>query len=182
MKPKKETPEITRNTMVKKVNIIAQIPIRTVYPPIYGSYSGVMMSPSVILKCILHKAVVEEILPDGSTIRLNATNYNTVNDPSDEKVKQMVLENRKSAVLNRREDTRDITMKKLQTHTAPLPESHYLYNIKDKCDSEEAMDRQTAAELDKRYVNTKAEQSEAEPERELPVVDTETGDITGDSL
>lgn len=182
MKQKKETPEITRSTMVKKVNVIAQIPIRTVYPPIYGSYSGIMMSPSTIFKCILHKAVVEEILSDGSTIRLNATNYNTVNDPSDERVKQMVLENRKSAVLNRREDTRDITMKKLQTHTAPLPESHYLYNIKDKCDSKEAMDRETAAELDERYVNTQSEKSQTDPERELPVVDTESGDITGDSL
>lgn len=182
MKPKKETPEIIRNTMVKKVNVIAQIPIRTVYPPIYGSYSGIMMSPSVIFKCILHKAIVEEILSDGSTIRLNATNYNTVNDPSDERVKQMVLENRKSAVLNRREDTRDITMKKLQTHTAPLPESHYLYNIKEKCDSQEAMDGETAAEYDKTYVDTQSEKSQTEPERELPVVDTETGDVTGDSL
>ena len=182
MKPKKETPEIIRNTMVKKVNVIAQIPIRSVYPPIYGSYSGIMMSPSVIFKCIAHKAVVEEILPDGSTIRLNANNYNTINDPSDERVKQMVLENRKSAVLNRREDTRDITMKKLQAHTAPLPESHYLYNIKDKCDSKEAMTAEEATELDKKYVETQVDKSQQEPERDLPVADTETGEVTGESL
>lgn len=182
MKMKKETPEIIRNTMVKKVNVIAQIPIRTVYPPIYGSYHGIMMSPSVIFKCIAHKAIVEEILPDGSTIRLDATNYNTVNDPSSEKVKQAVLENRKSAVLNRREDTRDITMKKLQNHTAPLPESHYLYNIKEKCDSEELMSSETATEYDKSYVEAQAETSQTEPERDLPVADTETGEIKGESL
>ena len=180
---RKETPEIIRNTMVKKVNIVAQIPIRTVYPPIYGTYHGVMMSPAIILKCILHKAIVEEILPNGDTIRLTVKNYNTINNPESEEVKQAVLENRKSAVLNRREDTRDITMKKLLTHTAPLPESHYLYNIKEKCDSEEMMTREVADELDTRYVENQAEKSVKEPERDLPVIDTETGEVKeGESL
>ena len=182
MRPKKETPEIIRNTMIKKVNVIAQIPVRTVYPPIYGTYKGILMSPSTIFKCITHKAVVEEVLSDGSTIRLDATNYNTINDPEDTKVKAAVLENRKSAVLNRREDTRDITMKKLETHTAPLPESHYLYNIKTKCDSEEAMDPNVAETLDKNYVETHAEESVTEPERDMTSVDTETGETKGESL
>ena len=40
------TPEITRNTMVKKVNIIARLPVRTLYPPIHGTYEGINMSPA----------------------------------------------------------------------------------------------------------------------------------------
>lgn len=179
---KRETPEIIRNTILKKVNIIAQIPIRTVYPPIYGTYKGVIMSPSVILKCIMHKAIVEEVLPNGDTIRLTVKNYNMVNDPESEEVKKAVLENRKSAVLNRREDTRDITMKKLLTHTAPLPESHFLYNIKEKCDSDEVMDETESTELDANYVEMQANESVSEPERDMATIDSESEEVTGESL
>lgn len=182
MRQKNETPEIVRNTMLKKVNIVAQIPIRTVYPPIYGTYSGIVMSPSTILKCLTHKAYVEEILPDGSTVKLTMKNYNSVNSPQPESENKAELENRKSAVINRREDTRDITMKKIQTHTAPIPESHYLYSIKDKCDSEEAISEEESVKLDNAFTEKQSEQSTNEPSRELSSVDTETGEIKGESL
>lgn len=179
---KRETPEIIRNTMLKKVNIIAQIPIRTVYPPIYGTYKGVVMSPSVILKCIMHKAIVEEVLSNGETIRLNAKNYNTINDPETEEVKKAILENRESAVIGRREDTRDITMKKLVNHTAPLPESHFLYNIKETCNSAERMDHSEAERLDAAYVDRQSNESITAPERDMSTIDSESGEVTGDSL
>lgn len=185
MKRNNETSEIIRNTMVKKVNVIAQIPIRNVYPPIYGTYKGIYMSPANILKCLMHKAVVEEVLEDGSIVPLNTKNYNTVNKPV--VVVEPKLENRKSAVTEQRDDVRNITMKKLETHTAPLPESHYLYNIKDKCESETPMSNTEATELDEKYVNNLAEKNETTPERELPTVefDEETGEEVeskGDSL
>ena len=180
MKPTQKNDEITRNTMVKKVNVIAQIPVRNVYPPIYGTYKGIMMSPANILKCLMHKAVVEEVLSDGSTIKLTTKNYNTVNTP--EVKTEPKLENRKSGVLNRREDTRDITMKKLENHTAPLPESHYLYHIKEECNSEAPMDNETAEQLDKAYVDNQADKATSEPERDMATTDTETGESTGESL
>ena len=184
MKEMKTGNEITRSTMVKKVNVIAQIPVRNVYPPIYGTYKGIPMSPANILKCLMHKAIVEEVLEDGSTVRLNTKNYNTVNKP--EVVVEPKLESRKSGVLNRREDTRDITMKKLETHTAPLPESHYLYHIKDKCDSTEPMSNTEAVALDGKYVENQAEKANTDPKRDMPTVeiDEETEEVkeTGESL
>lgn len=179
MKPKVND-EIVRNTMVKKVNVIAQIPIRNVYPPIYGTYKGISMSPANILKCLMHKAIVEEVLADGSTVKLTTKNYNTVNTPVE--VKEPKLENRRSGVLNRREDTRDITMKKLENHTAPLPESHYLYHIKEECNSEAPMDNETAEQLDKAYVDNQVDKATSEPERDMATTDTETGESTGESL
>ena len=77
-------PKIVRDTMVKKVNVIAMIPVRTTYPPIYGTYKGVAMTPANILKCLLHKAKVEEILSDGSILPLDFHNYNTLNNPEDD--------------------------------------------------------------------------------------------------
>jgi len=72
--------ELKKTTMVKKVNIFARIPIRTVTPNLYGKHEGLMMSPGNILKCIIHKAVVDEVLNDGSTIRLTMKNYNLDNN------------------------------------------------------------------------------------------------------
>lgn len=68
-------------TMVKKVNVIAPIPIRTVNPVIYGKKEGLSMTPANILKCIIGRATVYEVLSDGSKIRLNINNYNKVNKP-----------------------------------------------------------------------------------------------------
>lgn len=65
--------------MTKKVNIKTTIPIRNIKPPIYGSYMGIVMSTGDILKCLCKRAFVEEILPDGSTVRLNMKNYYTDN-------------------------------------------------------------------------------------------------------
>ena len=65
--------------MFKLVNIISKVAIRTVTPKICGVHKNVLMSVGDILKCICMRAYVEEILPDGSTIVLNSTNYNKDN-------------------------------------------------------------------------------------------------------
>lgn len=69
------------STAVKKVNINAPIPIRTVTPNIYGKMEGVSMTPANILKCLIAKATVYEVLSDGSTCKLTFSNYNKVNKP-----------------------------------------------------------------------------------------------------
>ncbi len=66
-------------TMTKKVNINAKIPVRTIVPPIYGIMNGVSMSPANIFKCLNHRAIIDEVLSDGSTVRLTMKNYNTDN-------------------------------------------------------------------------------------------------------
>lgn len=66
-------------TMTKRVNINAPVAIRTITPPIYGRVSNIVMTTGDILKCICKRAVVDEILPDGSTVRLTMKNYYTDN-------------------------------------------------------------------------------------------------------
>ena len=59
----------------KIVNIKATIPIRDTTPPIYGVKTNVKMTHSDILKCLCRRAIVEEVLPDGSTVRLTTKNF-----------------------------------------------------------------------------------------------------------
>ena len=72
--------------MTKRVNINAPVAIRNITPPIYGVCKNVIMSTGDILKCLCKRAIVDEILPNGSTVRLNMRNYYTDNgaglDPS----------------------------------------------------------------------------------------------------
>lgn len=72
-------------TMVKKVNINAPIPVFTLNPPIFGKKEGVSMTPANILKCLIGRATVYEILSDGSKLRLTFDNYNKVNKPAEPK-------------------------------------------------------------------------------------------------
>ena len=69
--------------MNKLVNIISKVAIRTVTPKICGVHKNVLMSTGDILRCICMRAHVEEILPDGSTVVLNSTNYNKDNNKID---------------------------------------------------------------------------------------------------
>ena len=66
-------------TMTKRVNVRATVAVRNTNPPIYGTYKNIIMSTGDILKCLTKRSVVEEILPDGSLIRLNFKNYYTDN-------------------------------------------------------------------------------------------------------
>ncbi len=65
--------------MTKRVNINAKVPVRDVKPPIYGTLNNIVMSTGNILKCLCKRAIVDEILPDGSTVRLTMKNYYTDN-------------------------------------------------------------------------------------------------------
>ena len=78
-------------TMTKRVNVRATVAVRNTNPPIYGTYKNIIMTTGDILKCLTKRATVDEILPDGSTIRLNYKNYYTDNGAglsakSDEKI------------------------------------------------------------------------------------------------
>lgn len=63
------------NVTLKTVNIKANIPIKNVTPPIYGVREGIKMTPSDILKCLCKRAIVDEVLSDGSTVRLTTKNF-----------------------------------------------------------------------------------------------------------
>ena len=65
--------------MTKRVNIKANVPVRNINPPIYGTCKNMAMTTGDILKCLCARAIVDEILPDGSTIRLSMKNYQADN-------------------------------------------------------------------------------------------------------
>lgn len=66
-------------SMTKRVNVYAQVAVRNVTPPIHGTCKDIIMTTGDILKCLCKRARVEEIMPDGSIVRLNMRNYYTDN-------------------------------------------------------------------------------------------------------
>jgi hypothetical protein len=64
------------NKLTKVVNIYPSSPITTVNPPIRSAVKGVTKSIEEIRSCLMARATVEEILSDGSVVRLDNTNYN----------------------------------------------------------------------------------------------------------
>lgn len=61
--------------MTKIVNIRTRVAVKTVTPPICGTVKGIVMTTGDILKCLCKRAQVEEVLPDGTTVKLNMSNY-----------------------------------------------------------------------------------------------------------
>ena len=59
----------------KKVNITTVRPIRVFSVPIRGTVSNVELSTEDILKVICQKGIVDEILSDGTIVRLGLNNY-----------------------------------------------------------------------------------------------------------
>ena len=65
----------TISNLVKTVNIKANIPVRDVTPPVYGVREGIKMTASDILKCLCKRAIIDQVLSDGSTVRLTTKNF-----------------------------------------------------------------------------------------------------------
>ena len=65
--------------MEKRVNVYAGAPVVAIKYPITGTVRNILLSTDEIRKCIFAKAKVEEILPNGRTVRLDFTNYDKVN-------------------------------------------------------------------------------------------------------
>ena len=74
--------KIKNNSYIKTVNVNARVPVNSVHPPIYGTLKNVEMSTTIILKCLLRRAQVFEVFEDGSTLKLNLSNYYTDNTNS----------------------------------------------------------------------------------------------------
>lgn len=65
----------------KKVNVYPTTPIFGMGMNISRNVMGIELSVGDIQRIICAKAQVEEILKDGSTVRLSLSNYNTNNEP-----------------------------------------------------------------------------------------------------
>ena len=66
---------------MKHVNIKANAPvIGATITPIIGVLNGQHFTEDQIYRCLVGGAIVHEVMTDGSTLRLDFTNYNKVND------------------------------------------------------------------------------------------------------
>ena len=74
----------------KLVNITPVFPITSTNPPIRVPVKRIYMKPEDIRKCIIARAKVEEVLSDGTTIRLGMTSCFTDNEPK--KAEENVVE------------------------------------------------------------------------------------------
>lgn len=66
--------------MKKRVNIKSPNVLYVFTPPMSGVFNNHEMTTGDIKNCLLQGAYVEEILSDGSTIRLDLNNFDKVND------------------------------------------------------------------------------------------------------
>ena len=73
--------------MKKRVNVYPVVPILTIRTPIMTTALNCELSHGDILNCIYSRALVDEILPDGNTVRLNLNNYDKCNVSKVETVK-----------------------------------------------------------------------------------------------
>ena len=80
--------------LVKKVNIYPSMPITGLNPVIRTATKNVFKSVEEIKICINARAIVEEILGNGKTLRLNLSNYDKDNITN----KKPVIEEAKKAV------------------------------------------------------------------------------------
>lgn len=85
------------SAMTKIVNIRTRVAVRTVTPPICGTVKGIVMTTGDILKCLCKRAQVEEVLPDGTTVKLNMSNYYTDNGAGLDAKKNMPAPEKKPA-------------------------------------------------------------------------------------
>ena len=67
------------NKRTKVVNIYPSMPITGVNPPIRTTVKRVTKSIEEIRACLMARATIEEVLADGSTVRLNIGNYDKLN-------------------------------------------------------------------------------------------------------
>lgn len=61
--------------LTKVVNIYPSMPITGVNPPIRSAVKRVTKSIEEIRTCLMSRAIVEEVLPSGETVRLDISNY-----------------------------------------------------------------------------------------------------------
>ena len=68
--------------MIKKVNVAARTPVvvSSLPAPIRGNVRNITLNEQDIFKCITQKAIVDEVLSNGSLVRLSLSNYNKVNE------------------------------------------------------------------------------------------------------
>lgn len=142
-------------SMTKRVNVTTTIPVRTITPPLNGTYKDIIMSTGDILKCISRRAIVDEILPNGMAIRLTIGNYykdNGAGLDAAERAAGMKITDEENIDLSNEED---------EIVTPPTQEEEQAPEV--PAETEDVVDGMVKSNTD----------NKAEGEEETPVVETE---------
>ena len=144
-------------SMTKRVNVTTTIPVRTITPPLSGTYKDIIMSTGDILKCISRRAIVDEILPNGTTIRLTMRNYYTDNgaglDAAERAANTKIVDEKKVENTKDKEET--------ITHT----------------EDEQAPEAPVEPEVTVDEKTTIPAENEIEGDKEAPVVETDNTNV-----
>ena len=162
--------------MNKVVNIYPKYAITTVNPPIRSTVYRVTKSTSEIRNCIIARAVVEEILPDGSTITLNFSNYDKDNTPSKiDKVISKIEE--KAAVIEESvaESTEEPVVKPVEVQVKKEADTNKSNNFNSKYNNKKFKNnyQNHINKIDTKKDSDKSE-SEANTEPEVKTIDVES--------
>ena len=106
--------EFAKYPNVKTVNINATIPIVNVTPPLYGYREGIKMTISDILKCLMRRAIIHEVMPDGTTIRLDLKNFRNDN-------RAAMKAEKKEEIVEEEPKTEEVTPQELSQNTEDKP-------------------------------------------------------------
>ena len=95
--------------MKKTVNLYARMPVALRYTILRGNRFGISLDTEEIRKLLYRKVVIDEVLSDGSTVRLDFTNYDKVNRTAkeitaEEAAKKAQAENKEESSSDDKED------------------------------------------------------------------------------
>lgn len=163
--------------MVKNVNVEARVPVYNVLKmPVIGKLLNIRLSSGQIYTCLAGGARVEEILSDGSTVLLNAHNYNKVNEVkktniiTDDAARKAAEEAQKLAELEAAQKAEEEAKRKAEEETKKLAEEAARKAAEDKRKEEEA--KRLAAEQAKKEAQEKAKNQNKPTEEPADKEDT----------
>jgi ribosomal protein L14E/L6E/L27E len=151
---------------VKKVNIIPSRPITSVNPPIRSAVRRVYKTLDEIRQCMISRAVVQEILEDGSVLVLDFSNYASDNRLS---TKQAAIDAAKKKAEEQRAAAIEETKKKAAEEAA-----------KKKAAEEQraAAERKAIEETKKKAAEEAAKKKEAETVKTNNIEDNKSENTT----
>lgn len=85
--------------MRKIVNIYPSRPILSLKTPIYNNIVKADLSVGDIAVCIYSRAIVDEVLEDGTTVRLSLSNYNKDNRKNKEEKTEVSVKEEQTKVI-----------------------------------------------------------------------------------
>lgn len=169
-----------KNKITKKVNIVANRPIFVSRIPIRGTIRNTVLDIETILKIICQKGIIDEVLEDGTLVRLDLTNYNKDNSHrSKTAIKQAAEKAKKEAeeaaeLIRKAKEAEELAKQKAKEE-ALLKQAEERARLEAEKKAAEEQARREAAVAEKRAAieRAKAEKAAKKAEQEQQKVEEE---------